>query len=136
MLSPFRFHGFAPGSAVSAHLRFALPAVRYSMKHTFDYTVTLFSPLAVPIARSCLLQLLLTFHSSLLLRLMKPSVKPHGISLPVFPRLPARFTHMGYGYLLDFAVLSQLIRHMRFISSFCSSGYDFAIPSSRPHLTV
>ena len=43
---------------------------------------------------------------------------------------------MGYGYLLDFAVLSQLIRHKRLVSGFYSSGYDFAIPSSRLHLTM
>ena len=50
MLSPFRFHGFALGCAVPAHLRFAPPAVRYSMEHTFDYTVILFSPSATPIS--------------------------------------------------------------------------------------
>ena len=38
---------------------------------------------------------------------------------------------MGYGCLLDFTVLCQLIRHVRLVSGFCSSGYDFAIPSSR-----
>ena len=68
MFSPFRSHGFALGFAVSARLRFALSAVRYSMEHTFDYTVTLFSPLAMPISEHCLLRLLLTSHSSLLLR--------------------------------------------------------------------
>jgi hypothetical protein len=31
----------------------------------------------------------------------------------VFPRLPAQFTHVGYGCLLDFAAFGQLIRHMR-----------------------
>ena len=67
---------------------------------------------------------------------MEPSVRPHGVSLQTFPRLPVRFTHHGYGCLWDFAVLSQLIRHVRLVSGFCSSGYDFAIPSSRLHLTV
>ena len=43
---------------------------------------------------------------------------------------------MGYGCLLDFTVSSQLIRHVRLISGFCSSGYNFAIPSSRLHLTM
>ena len=43
---------------------------------------------------------------------------------------------MGYGCLLDFAALSQFIRHIRLVSGFCSSGYDFAIPSSRLHLTM
>ena len=37
---------------------------------------------------------------------------------------------------MDFAVFRQLIRHVSLISGFCSSGYDFAIPSSRPHFTV
>lgn len=68
VLSPFRSHGFALSCAVPAHLRFALPAVRYSMGHTFDYTVTLFSPSATPISGLYLLWLLLTSHSSLLLR--------------------------------------------------------------------
>ena len=43
---------------------------------------------------------------------------------------------MGYDCLWDFAAFSQLIRHGRLISGFCSSGYDFAIPSSRLHLTM
>ena len=86
-----------------------------------------------------LLRLLLTSHSSLLLRQMRqmrPSVRPHGISLPVFPRLLAWSTYMGYGCLLDFAALSQLIRHVRLVSDFCPSSYDFAIPSSRLYLTI
>ena len=68
VFSPFRSLGFALGFAVSARLRLALSAVRYSMEHTFDYMVTLFSPLAMPISEHCLLRLLLTSHSSLLLR--------------------------------------------------------------------
>ena len=43
---------------------------------------------------------------------------------------------MGYDCLLDFAVCGQLIRHVRLISGFCPSGYDFAIPSSRLYLTI
>ena len=43
---------------------------------------------------------------------------------------------MGYGCLLDFAALGQLIHHVRLVSGFCSSGYDFAIPSSRLYLTI
>ena len=43
---------------------------------------------------------------------------------------------MGYSCLLDFAVCVQLIRHVRLISGFCSSGYNFAIPSSRLRLTM
>ena len=65
-----------------------------------------------------------------------PSDSYWASSLPVFPGLPAWFTHVGYGCLLDFAVSSQLIHHVRLLSGFCSSSYDFAIPSSRLHLTA
>ena len=75
---------------------------------------------------------------------MRPSVRPHGVSLQTFPRLPVRFTHPGYGCLWDFAVLSQLIHMVRLIpavtamdtATSCPSGHDFAIPSSRLFLTV
>ena len=75
---------------------------------------------------------------------MRPSVRPHGVSLQTFPRLPVRFTHHGYGCLWDFAVLCQLIHMVRLISAVtamdtatsCPSGHDFAIPSSRLFLTV
>ena len=43
---------------------------------------------------------------------------------------------MGYGCLWDFTALCQLVRHVRLVSGFCSSGYDFAIPSSRLYLTI
>ena len=65
---PFGIRRFNITSKHDAHLRFAFPAVRYSMGHTFDYTVTLFSPSATPISGLYLLWLLLTSHSSLLLR--------------------------------------------------------------------
>ena len=55
------------------------------MGHTFDYTVTLFSPLAMPISKHCLLRLLLTSHSSLLLRLMRPSVRSPRLRCELFP---------------------------------------------------
>ena len=48
----------------------------------------------------------------------------------------AASTCMGYGCLLDFAALSQLIRHVRLVSDFCPSSYDFAIPSFRLYLTI
>ena len=54
----------------------------------------------------------------------------------LFPRLPAWFTQQGYGYLLDFVAFGQLIRLLRPVSSFCSSGYDFAIASSLPRFTA
>lgn len=87
VLSPFRSHGFALSCTVPAHLRFAIPAVRYSMEHTFDYTVTLFSPLATSISGLCLLRLLLTSHSSLLLRLMRPPVRPPRLRCGLFPSI-------------------------------------------------
>jgi len=73
-LCAFRSHGFSLSGSVPVHLRFGNPAVRYFMELTFDYTVTLFSHLARSISESCLLRLLLTSHSSLLLRLMRPTV--------------------------------------------------------------
>ena len=45
------------------------PAVGHSMKHTFDYTVTLFGPSVMHISMHYLLRPLLTSHSSLLLQL-------------------------------------------------------------------
>ena len=54
----------------------------------------------------------------------------------IFPRLPAGSTHAGYGCLLDFMALRPLILRMRLLSCSCPSGNDFAIPSSRLHLTI
>ena len=120
--------------AVSAHLRFALPAVRYSTGHTFDYTVILFGPSAK--VAPCLLWPLLTSHSSLLLRLLRPPVRPHGISRQSFlvylPDLRLRVT-VAFWTSLPHASLSAV---NALISGFCSSGYDFAIPSSRLHLAI
>ena len=89
-------------------------------KHTFDYTVTLFSPLAGPISKLCLLRPLLTSHSSLLLRLMGSRLRdPHGISLPSLSSSTCLiYAHRFTVCLLDFAVVGQLIRHVRLISRF------------------
>ena len=82
------------------------------------------------------LWLLLTSHSSLLLRLMRPSVRPHGINqysfLVYLLDLRNRVTVTFWTSLL----LANLSAYYAFVSSFCSSGYDFAIPSSRLHLTL
>ena len=88
------------------------------MEHTFDYTITLFSPLAKPISKPCLLRLLLTSRSSLLLRLMEPPVSLHGISLTVFPR--------------DFDVYSQLIRRKRLNIRFLFVRLRFRYPFFSP----
>ena len=83
-----------------------------------------------------LLWLLLTSHSSLLLRLMKPPVRPHGISsysFLVFP-LDLRLWVTATFWALLFSVNSPAINAL--ISSFCSSGYDFAIPSSCLYLAA
>ena len=74
---------------------------------------------------------LLTSHSSLLLRLMRPPVRPHGISRQSFlvylPDLRLWVT-IAFWTLLRLASLSAI---NALVSGFCSSGYDFAIPSSR-----
>ena len=78
---------------------------------------------------------LLTSHSSLLLRI-SPSVRPHGIShqsfLVYLPNLPAWVTIAFWTSPL-YASLSAM---QASVSGFCSSGYDFAIASSLPHLTM
>ena len=63
-------------------------------------------------------------------------VRPHGINqysfLVYLLGLLNRVT-VTFGTSLLFANLSA---YCAFVPSFCSSGYDFAIPSSRLHLTV
>ena len=65
----------------------------------------------------------------------RPSVRPRGISLSVFPRLPAWFTHASYVLLLDFTACGQLIPHMslsiRFLSVRLRFRYCFFSPT--PH---
>jgi len=104
------------------------------MGHTFDYTVTLFGP-SVQVA-PCLLWPLLTSHSSLLLRLMGPPVRPRGISRQSFlvylPDLRQRVT-VAFWTSLPWVSLSAA---NALLSGFCPSGYDFTIPSSRLHLTT
>ena len=84
----------------------------------------------------CLLWRLLTSHSSLLLRLMGPPVRPHGISRQSFlvylPDLRLRVT-VAFWTSLSLASLSA---SHALIPGSCSSGYDFAIPSSCLHLTM
>ena len=115
---------------------FALPAVRYFMEHTYDYTVTLFSPSANSIYSVRLLWLLLTSHSSLLLRLMRLSVRLHGISLCSF----LVYTHDLYIWVTATFWASlpsvNLPAIYTLLSVFCPWGYDFALPSSRLHLTM
>ena len=66
---------------------------------------------SIPITgTSSLLWPRLTSCSSLLLRFS--ACKTSRDKSYVFPRLPARFTHQGYGCLLDFAADSQLVRLM------------------------
>ena len=81
------------------------------------------------------LWLLLTSCRSLLLRI-SPSARPHGINqysfLVYLLGLHNRVT-VTFGTSLFLANLSA---YYAFVPSFCSSGYDFAIPSSRLHLTM
>jgi hypothetical protein len=65
-----------------------------------------------------------------------PPVRSHGISRQSFlvylPDLPAWVTIAFWTSLLH-ASLSAM---QALVSGFCSSGYDFAIASSLPHLTM
>ena len=67
---------------------------------------------------------------------ISPPVRPHGISRQSFlvylPDLRIWVTTL-FWTSLPWASLSAIYA---LISGFCSSGYDFAIPSSRLHLTV
>ena len=92
---------------------------------------------SVPITGiSSLLWLRLTSHSSLLLQLMEPPVRPHGIShqsfLVYLPNLHVRIT---FAFWTSLHIDSSSTAHA-FVSGFCSSGYDFAIASSRLHLAM
>ena len=61
-----------------------------------------------------------------------------------FPRLPVQFTHQGYGCLLDFTAMCQLIRLIRLIigrraislRDFLSVGPRFRYPFLSPLLTL
>jgi hypothetical protein len=78
---------------------------------------------------------LLTSHSSLLLQ-VSLSVRPHGIShqsfLVYLPNLPTWVTVTFWTSLL----LASSSAMQALVLDFCSSGYDFAIASSLPHLTM
>ena len=81
------------------------------------------------------LWLLLTSCRSLLLRI-SPSARPHGINqysfLVYLLGLHSRVTVTFWTSLLS----ANLSAYYAFVPSFCSSGYDFAIPSSRLHLAM
>jgi len=83
---------------------------------------------------SPLLWLRLTSHSLLLLQI-SPSMRPHGISSSIFPRLPAQFTYRSYDCLLDFTASSQLIHsvslNIRFLFVRLRLRYCFFSPTSR-----
>ena len=78
---------------------------------------------------------LLTSHSSLLLQISLP-MRPHGINqysfLVYLLGLRNRITVTFWTSLL----CVNLSAYYAFVPSFCPSGYDFAIPSSRLHLTM
>jgi hypothetical protein len=124
---------------------FALPPVNLSLRYVF-ITPILVRPIhshsKVHSTLNCstlpdfsILWSLLTSHSSLLLQI-SPSVRPHGISRQSFlvylPNLLAWVTIAFWTSPLS-ASLSAM---QALVSGFCSSGYDFAIASSLPHLTM
>lgn len=116
------FHKSALNGTVSAHLHFAIPVIRYSVKHTLDYTITLLIPLSIPISRLHLLWLLLTSHCSLLLQLMKPSsfssftclIYIYGLRLPFGLRYlsPAYPPYMPY---IRFLFIKLWFRYLFFL---------------------
>ena len=123
----------------------ALPPVRpfAPLRHRYlasrrVYTLTFLSPVDLncsTLPDFPVLWSLLTSHSSLLLRI-SPPVRPHGISRQSFlvylPDLPTRVTFAFWTSLL----LASSSAVQALVSGFCSSGYDFAIASSLPHLAM
>jgi len=117
--------------AFTVHLRFTYIRCQRPAKTYFRFARSVVQPFGFR-----LLWLLLTSHSSLLLRLMKPPVRPHGISRQSFlvclPNLRMWVT-VAFWTSLPLASLSAICA---LISGFCSSGYDFAISSSRLYLSM
>ena len=103
------------------------------MEHTFQIDALNCS--ALPKFFFLVLWLLLTSCRSLLLRI-SPSARPRGINqfsfLVYLLGLRNRVTVTFWTSLL----LVNLSAYFAFVPSFCSSGYDFAIPSSRLHLAM
>jgi len=123
----------------------ALSPVNLSLRYVFA-TPILVGPIhshpKVHLTLNCLtlpdfsvLWSLLTSHSSLLLQ-VSLSVRPHGIShqsfLVYLPNLPTWVTVTFWTSLL----LASSSAMQALVLDFCSSGYDFAIASSLPHLTM
>ena len=131
LLSFLLFMVYSYISAFTAHLRFAYIRYRISIKTYIRFARFVVQPFGFR-----LLWLLLTSHSSLLLRLMEPPVRPHGISRQSFlvylPDLRIWVT-IAFWTSLPIASLSAIYA---LLSGFCSAGYDFAIPSSRLYLTI
>ena len=120
---------------------FVLPlkyaSVSHSVGQIFETYITirhfeLFGPSQVFFL---VLRPLLTSHSSLLLQITL-SMRPHGINqysfLVYLLGLRNRVTVTFWTSLL----IANLSAYYAFVPSFCPSGYDFAIPSSRLHLTM
>jgi len=108
--SPFRSLWSIP-TFVRLRFIYVLPtsAVRYphGTYIPFARSVVLpFPPLGGTTASADFLQFVVTTANG-------TACKTSRDKLLVFPRLPAWFTHMGYGRLLDFATSCQLIRHIR-----------------------
>ena len=90
------------------------------MRHTFDYTVTLFDPSAFlpTMASADFSQFVVTTTNEIVCETSRDKSV-------FFPRLPSRSTPMGYGYLSGFVVLSQLTHHKRLVIRFLSVGLRF-----------
>ena len=120
-------------SCISYHIRFYYFTYRLFDGTSFQSLFLAVRPFPVMIR---VLWPLLTSHSSLLLRLMIPPVRPHGISCSAFlvylPDLRPEVT-VTFRTLLPFASSSA---QNALVSDFFPSGHDFAIPSSRLNVAV
>jgi hypothetical protein len=119
-LLPFRSPSHHPMCAVSPHLRFASPACRTCCWdiHSFDVLDRSTLRLSATMASADFSQFVVTTANETACETSRDKSR-------TFPRLPARFTPLGYGCLLDFTVSSPLIRQRRLVIGFLFVGPRF-----------
>ena len=113
--------------AVSPHVRFGSPACQtcYGDIHSFDVLNRLALRLSATMASADFSQFVVTTANETACETSRDKSR-------TFPRLPARFTSLGYGCLWDFAALSPLIRQCRLIIEFLFVGPRFRYPFFSP----
>ena len=116
--------------AASPHIRFGSPACQACCWdiHSFDVLNRSALRLSATMASADFSQFVVTTANETACETSRDKSR-------TFPRLPARFTPLGYGCLLDFTVSSPLIRQRRLVIGFLFVGsrfrYGFFSPAPR-----